>query len=168
MRGYPMKALTIHQPWAWAIVAGHKDVENRAWKPPSWLVGQQLAIHAGLAFDVEAWEYLASGVSSPLPRHLIDPRSGLFAVPDETSATRGAIVGVATLEGYKVGGPVSSQWSREPVSPWHAGPVGWLLTDAVQLAEPVPCRGNQGLWDLPGHTERDVREQIYTIAQGVA
>jgi hypothetical protein len=26
-----MKALSIQQPWAWAIIAGHKDVENRSW-----------------------------------------------------------------------------------------------------------------------------------------
>jgi len=25
-----MKALTIRQPWAWAIARGHKNVENRA------------------------------------------------------------------------------------------------------------------------------------------
>lgn len=26
-----MKAISIRQPWAWLIVAGHKDVENRTW-----------------------------------------------------------------------------------------------------------------------------------------
>lgn len=26
-----MKALTIKQPWAWLIVSGHKDIENRSW-----------------------------------------------------------------------------------------------------------------------------------------
>ena len=26
-----MKALTVCQPWAWAIVEGHKSVENRRW-----------------------------------------------------------------------------------------------------------------------------------------
>ena len=27
-----MKALSIRQPWAWLIVNGHKDIENRCWK----------------------------------------------------------------------------------------------------------------------------------------
>lgn len=27
-----MKALSILQPWAWLIVEGYKDVENRTWK----------------------------------------------------------------------------------------------------------------------------------------
>jgi hypothetical protein len=26
-----MKALSIRQPWAWLIITGHKDVENRSW-----------------------------------------------------------------------------------------------------------------------------------------
>lgn len=26
-----MKALSIRQPWAWLIVNGHKDIENRSW-----------------------------------------------------------------------------------------------------------------------------------------
>jgi hypothetical protein len=26
-----MRALTIRQPWAWLIVHGHKDLENRTW-----------------------------------------------------------------------------------------------------------------------------------------
>jgi hypothetical protein len=27
-----LKALTIHQPWAWATINAGKDVENRRWK----------------------------------------------------------------------------------------------------------------------------------------
>lgn len=27
-----MKALVIRQPWAWAIIEGHKRVENRTWR----------------------------------------------------------------------------------------------------------------------------------------
>jgi hypothetical protein len=26
-----MKALSIRQPWAWLIIAGIKDIENRRW-----------------------------------------------------------------------------------------------------------------------------------------
>ena len=28
----PLKALSIRQPWAWLIVNGFKDVENRNWR----------------------------------------------------------------------------------------------------------------------------------------
>jgi len=42
-----MKALTIWQPWASLILIGAKPYEFRSWKPPQWLVGKPLAIHAG-------------------------------------------------------------------------------------------------------------------------
>ena len=51
-----MKALSIMQPWAWLICAGHKDIENRSWS--TGFRGPVL-IHAGKKFDVptlrEVW-----------------------------------------------------------------------------------------------------------------
>jgi hypothetical protein len=43
-----VKALSIQQPWAWLIAAGHKDIENRTW--PTRFRGRFL-IHAGKKFD---------------------------------------------------------------------------------------------------------------------
>lgn len=40
------KALSIRQPWAWFIVNGYKDVENRSWKPSEKMMGQRIVIHA--------------------------------------------------------------------------------------------------------------------------
>ncbi|MFW7267512.1 ASCH domain-containing protein [Gluconacetobacter sp. Hr-1-5] len=43
-----MKALSIKQPWAWLIVSGHKDVENRSW----WTSFRgPVLIHAGKQHD---------------------------------------------------------------------------------------------------------------------
>lgn len=39
-----MKALTVQQPWAWAIIHGGKNTENRT---QSWRYRGPLAIHAG-------------------------------------------------------------------------------------------------------------------------
>jgi ASCH domain len=38
-----MKAISIRQPWAWLIVNGHKDVENRSWSTKH---RGQILIHA--------------------------------------------------------------------------------------------------------------------------
>ena len=43
-----MKALSIHQPWAFLIVTGRKDVENRSW--PTKLRGR-IYIHASKHVD---------------------------------------------------------------------------------------------------------------------
>ncbi|WP_374650275.1 hypothetical protein, partial [Rhizorhabdus sp.] len=41
-----MKALTIWQPWASLIIVGAKPFEFRGWKPPRWIIGQRIVIHA--------------------------------------------------------------------------------------------------------------------------
>lgn len=41
-----MKAITIHQPWVWAIFNENKDIENRTWKTS---YRGPLLIHAGLS-----------------------------------------------------------------------------------------------------------------------
>lgn len=48
-----MKALTLHQPWATCIAHHGKRVENRTWAPPQSIVGQRIAIHAGMKLDRE-------------------------------------------------------------------------------------------------------------------
>src|SRR5438552_6363470 len=61
-----MKALTVRQPWAWAIVHAGKDIENRSWK--SQFRGQ-IAIHASakIATDVQ----LPKRSRKPYPHELI-------------------------------------------------------------------------------------------------
>ena len=53
MGDLPTMALSIKQPWAWLIVAGHKDVENRTWftnyRGP-------VLIHAGKRFDFDPFQ----------------------------------------------------------------------------------------------------------------
>jgi DNA polymerase-1 len=59
-----MWALTVWQPWAWAIAMGFKLIENRSWPPPRWLIGRELAIHAaaGTEFNLN---------SNPQLRHVL-------------------------------------------------------------------------------------------------
>ena len=67
-------ALTVHQPWAWCVANGHKDVENRSWQTAhrGWL-----AIHAGATVSDAADESLCAqllwttGVASPPKEHLV-------------------------------------------------------------------------------------------------
>ena len=50
-----MKALTIRQPWAQLIALGVKTIETRSWRAPKALIGQTIAIHAGLAKPESDW-----------------------------------------------------------------------------------------------------------------
>lgn len=39
------RALTLAQPWPWAFP--FKNVENRTWQPPKWMLGRYFALHGG-------------------------------------------------------------------------------------------------------------------------
>lgn len=84
-----MKALTLRQPWAHAILHLGKNVENRSWAPPESLVGKYIAIHAGMAFVRD---------------------SGLPVTREELHF--GAIVGVARIAG--VVNKSRSRWFEGP------------------------------------------------------
>lgn len=139
-----MKALTLWQPWAWAICHLKKDVENRAWRPPDNLIGKRLAIHAGKRLDEQA----ASDI-----RVMVRASSmlGLPDVPHEF--THGAIVATVRLAGF-------FDPENEPVG-WHnKGSYGWFLDELIVLPEPVPCRGAQGLWNVPQDVLDKIRDQL--------
>lgn len=49
----PMPVLTILQPWIWVFAHAWKRVENRDWRPPEHLLGQDVALHAGVRLLVD-------------------------------------------------------------------------------------------------------------------
>jgi ASCH domain len=123
----PMRALTLWQPWATLVATGHKRVENRRWRPTAgesaaW--SGELAIHAGRSLDA-----VALAVLPALIRGLDLPT--------------GAIVAVATVTGYHEPGPECGLWCDADAR-WH-----WEISEAVALDEPVPVRGQRGLWVPP-------------------
>jgi hypothetical protein len=125
-----MKALTLWQPWATIVVHCGKDIENRPWAPPYWIINHRIAIHAGKVYDEDVFVGLLS-VFSDEKRHEIYQRS---------HKVRGAILGTAVVRGFVT----------ESDSPWFCGPFGWQLSDVLPLKEPIPCRGAQKLWNVPG------------------
>lgn len=60
-----MKALSIKQPWAWLIVNGYKDVENRTWAS---MFRGRIYIHAGKTFDEKGYKWIRETFPNmPLP-----------------------------------------------------------------------------------------------------
>lgn len=63
-----MLALSIKQPWAWAILYAGKDIENRDW--PTRVRGR-IVVHAGKTYDQRGHDWLISQgyhVPADLPR----------------------------------------------------------------------------------------------------
>jgi len=155
-----MRALTVQQPWAWAIIHGGKSVENRT---QAWGYRGPLAIHAGARVSDR-------GMESPLVLKAaaqVDPdRPVVYRFLDKVwrheSLELGAIIGVVELVDVHQAedGCCGSPWAETSYAE-HGGRtrrelVHLVLEDPVALAEGVPCRGSLGLWTVPA----DVLEQV--------
>jgi len=117
-----MKCLSIQQPWAWLIVNGFKDCENRSWYTS---YRGPILIHAGRKFDRDGYWWLSHEGNK---------------LPAEESFPVGAIVGKVFI--YDV--------TREQSSDWHeSGQYGFYVRDAIALPEPIPMRGQLGIFDVP-------------------
>ncbi len=111
-----MRALSIRQPWAWLIVNGHKDIENRSW--PTRFRGPVL-IHAAKGMTRDEYEDAAS-----LCNKLA------VTLPAFDKLERGGVVGQATV----------TDCVGDSASPWFFGKFGFVLADAKPLPF-VPCKG---------------------------
>lgn len=118
--GLPM-ALSIRQPWAWLIVHGQKDIENRDWKTP---FRGRVLIHAGKLHDGPAtdWHWDRLGLAKP------------------EAFDYGGIVGEAEIV----------DCVTASASDWFYGPFGFVLRNARPLPF-QPYRGRLGFFevDLP-------------------
>lgn len=130
------RALSLWQPWAWAVASGHKPIENRGWKPRN-AMNTWIAIHAGMRVDKDA----------------------IATVRDVTGEDpvldHGVILGIARLVDVIPAGARESELD-EHERVWFNGPYGWRFDAAIQFSDPVPCRGYQSLWTL----KPSVRNQI--------
>ncbi|MGK0735926.1 ASCH domain-containing protein [Yokenella regensburgei] len=115
-----MKALSIRQPWAWLIVNGFKDIENRSWHTK---YRGPVLIHASahrvtqeefdIAFECVKEFEAATGQTVGMPS--IDQLRCLDMI--------GGIVGMADITGS----------CESSSSPWFFGPVGFQLANAKPL-----------------------------------
>ena len=125
-----MKAISIRQPYAWAICAGHKDVENRIWATR---YNGPVLIHAGareIKDDIDGvMRLVAEGTGETVEKIERDYRR---------DADFGAVVGVAHLVACV----------QRFDSPWFNGPYGFVLRDARRVG-PVPFKGQLGFFDVP-------------------
>ncbi|SHG77740.1 ASCH domain-containing protein [Cognatiyoonia sediminum] len=123
----PPIAMSVRQPWAWAIVAGHKRIENRTRGAirSGGMDCRRIAIHAakGLKEDEFHWGYWRlhrHGVQCPHPAEL--PRS--------------AIIGVCEVVDI----------IEQSDSEWFGGPCGLVLENA-SMFDPIPAKGALGYFE---------------------
>lgn len=127
-----MKALSIMQPWAWLIVNGHKDIENRDWRSdnPGLKYRGEVLIHTGLKFDPNF-----TGIGLP---------DIVKKIPTDADLQRGGIIGIAEIVDVV----------KDHPSPWFFGRYGFVLRNARPI-EFRPCVGQLGFF-TPDYTRKYV------------
>ena len=118
-----MKALSIKQPWAWLIVNGYKDIENRTWHTRH---RGEFLIHASSNFDLIDVARICNRIRSEM---------GIKA-PSLLDFKTGGIVGIADLV----------DCVTESYSPWFEGPYGFVIMNARSVPF-QKCRGSLGFFD---------------------
>jgi hypothetical protein len=144
-----MRAISVRQPWAWAILHG-KDVENRS-RP--WPLGEY-ALHASklphskrevvpdwFVDDWESCEDMAAEAGLDWRRSVIGPLTYRHML-----AMSGAIIGTMRV----------TACVTEHPSPFFCGPFGLVLAN-VRPIVPIPCKGSLGAWVVPEDIEAAVR-----------
>jgi hypothetical protein len=117
--------LSVRQPYAWAIVAGIKDVENRSWATK---IRGRIFIHAG-----KNNERVDDGLDDLR-------RKGVRKLPKEQDMTFGAIIG--SVEIVDCVEKHSSKW-------YLRGKMGLLLAKPRKLKNHIPLKANAKMQRVP-------------------
>lgn len=168
-----MRVITVRQPWAWAIIHGGKDVENRTRNIAGAYRGP-VAIHVGLglADDAIRSPLVAAAVGHLARNGLRGNERVVSRISEEDHPRnhvhrrfghRGAIIGVVDLTDVHSASVIDGcGWMdnecpehgvcRHHCSPWAMGPTetGWfqhlVLENPRSLTTPIPATGRLGLW----------------------
>jgi hypothetical protein len=140
-----MRILTVRQPWAWAIIHGGKDVENRVRNIAGDYRGP-VAIHAGATriadFDpghANLWPFNRA-------KHDLGAIIGVVDLADVHDPTE-RLFGLTGCQGQ------CTSWADE-------GLFHLLLANPRPLAEPIPFKGALGLRRLDADTIRQIEEHL--------
>lgn len=129
MTDLPEKALSIRQPWAWAILNAGKNIENR---PRRFHYRGPICLHASLYKPKgDDWMSFASIYGFEKARSL--ERRCIIGSPDLPS---GGIIGTAEIV----------DCVEQSNSPWFFGPFG-LVLENIKPVPFVPVKGALGLFN---------------------
>lgn len=149
-----MKAISLWQPWASLIPGEFKRYETRSWKPPAYLMGALLAIHAA-----KRWTPLEQAYTGRFIRQY--PETAPLLRPEGyMNPPLGAILCVCRLVDYihtdDKNLPEDVTDRERAFGDWSSGRFAWRLEIVRVVPTPIPCAGHQGIWnweyDLPAES----------------
>lgn len=123
-----MKCLSVRQPWAWLLVHGWKNIENRTWYAG---VRGRVLIHAGKTMTRD--EYQACRLFMEC-KGMTVPGFPEFNSPE---LSKGGIVGSVEI----------LDCVTRHHSEWFEGPYGFICDLGTPMPF-IPCRGALGFFEV--------------------
>jgi hypothetical protein len=157
-----MKALSIRQPWAWAIFNAGKDVENRDWsdngrnmRDARRLQNSDIMIHVGQGLTRD--QYLGYMETA---KRILHPTS-LARTPAREEFQRGGFVGIVRFSGIVVDWMRPEEYGRPELrkareSAWFFGKYGLVFTNP-RPTKFIEHKGVLGFFDVPDELACEVR-----------
>lgn len=135
-----MKALTVKLPWAWLLIYGPKDIENRMWFSQE---KGDVAIHCSKTISVS--EYKAA-------ERFIEERGLNIQLPsiEALKPFAGSIIGIVDIVGCV----------RQSQSRWFVGKFGFVCRSPKAIKEPITLSGRLGFWDVPVEESQLIQDQL--------
>lgn len=121
----PRHAISLQQPWAYAVLHLGKNIENRKW---STKFRGPIVIHASKKIDREAEVWLF--------------RNG-YQFPSEKYPTGGYVGEVTIMDCFRK----DDEELEEHPNPWAFGPYCWTLKHPVAYEALIPAKGRLGIYD---------------------
>lgn len=143
-----MLALTVKQPYAWAIMAGHKTIE---WRDEKTRV-TEFALHAG-----KGCNYELQGIMERL----------VPGWPKEDAMVRGAVLGVVTIMNiYDVADDYLPISDMDYKLGYHDAKYAWGLEIVERFENPIPARGMPGFWHWTHPDEAKTADEYLKSLRG--
>jgi len=137
-------AFTCTGPYAILILLGIKRVENRSVMPVP--VRGRCAISCSKKFCKEEFGNFVRWASQALPAEDFE-RVPAWA---DVKEWPGKVVGCCDYAGRQSDTATSSKSPYHRSDFWDEGyRYWWDLSNVVRFDEPIPCRGNVGMWQMP-------------------
>lgn len=146
-----MRALSFLQPWVYTILELGKDVENRKWRCPDWMIGQPFLMHASAGYDKDGDRWL---------------RDQGYDIPPETEFragapipfSRSAIVAQATITGCQAFQSGQNLFGES--QQWAFGPYVWQLSDVLRFdSGEHGVKGALNFWHVAPHVVQKLHGQ---------
>lgn len=138
-----MKVISVWQPWATLIMLRHKLNETRSFPAPRSLIGTRIGIASTKQLRHEQKQALCD---PDFMAHFLP-----LNVPSFDKLVHGCLLGTIELHSSEVITEelMEDTTDEELAFGWYSpGRYVWRLRDPILFDEPIPVRGQQGIWEF--------------------